>query len=87
MLDQVLDFACGVNSPEVVIRVYTGEDGQKQILVGAVGAPQAFIYSESSVRDTKGGIMNTWNLQKGLNDQIRPAPKQPAQTQKRKEVG
>lgn len=70
MLDQVLDFACGVNSPEVVIRIYTAEGGDKQILVGAVGAPQAVTFTEQAIRGSKGGVLNDWNLQKMLNEQF-----------------
>jgi len=70
MLDQVLEFARGVNSPEVVIRVYTAEGGDKQILVGAIGAPQAVVFTEEAISGSKGGILNDWNLQKMLNEQF-----------------
>jgi hypothetical protein len=70
MLDQVLDFACGVNSSEIVIRVFTDPAGDKQILVGAVGAPQAITFTEQAIRGSKGGVLNDWTLQKMLNEQF-----------------
>lgn len=69
MLDQLLDFASGVNSPEVTIRISENGNG-KQILVSALGAPRSVLYEEKTLTGSRGGVLNDWHLQKALNDQL-----------------
>jgi hypothetical protein len=70
MLDQVLEFANGVNSPMVNIRVYIAQDGERHVLVEAAGASRPVSYTEQSIRNSKGGVLNDWRLQSALNKQL-----------------
>jgi hypothetical protein len=69
MLDQLLDFANGVNSSEVTIRISENGNG-KQILVSALGAKRPVLYEEKVLMESRGGVLNDWHLQKALNDQL-----------------